>query len=250
LVLFLVAVPLLAQQLVTFPVAIIVMDPMDARIAHAEIRLTPPADSAPAKLETDKEGRLSMQLKSGAYELNVRVPGFRSFSTHVEIAPSKEIRTITVRLEVAMMGGVSVVPADTLQLIAQPQDIFLAAADFKSMPHVTITLHNPHTNADETYSGVPLAYLLSKVKVPLGNEANGMAFARYIVATGSDGYVAVLALAEVDSSVRPGEVLVADAMNGSPLDAHSGPYKLIVAEDKRPARWVRNLASIEVRSLN
>jgi len=83
---------------------------------------------------------------------------------------------------------------------------------------------------------------------PLGKELHGEALANYIVATGSDGYQAVLALAEVDPSFHPGEVLVADTMDGKPLDAHSGPLKLVVTEDKRPARSVRNLVSIELKS--
>jgi DMSO/TMAO reductase YedYZ molybdopterin-dependent catalytic subunit len=58
----------------------------------------------------------------------------------------------------------------------------------------------------------------------------------------------VLALAEVDPAFHSGEVIVADEMNGKPLDAHSGPFKLIVTEDKRPARSVRNLVSIELKS--
>ena len=32
------------------------------------------------------------------------------------------------------------------------------------------------------------------------------------------------------------------------LDAKSGAFKLVVTEDKRPARWVRNLVSIELKS--
>ena len=36
------------------------------------------------------------------------------------------------------------------------------------MTHVTITVHNAHANADETYSGVPLAALLAKLDAPLG----------------------------------------------------------------------------------
>jgi len=39
--------------------------------------------------------------------------------------------------------------------------------------------------------------------------------------------------------------LIADAMNGNPLDAHSDPLKLVATEDKRPARSVPNLTNIE-----
>jgi DMSO/TMAO reductase YedYZ molybdopterin-dependent catalytic subunit len=84
--------------------------------------------------------------------------------------------------------------------------------------------------------------------VPLGSELRGKALANYVVATGSDGYQATLALGEIDPTFHPGEVLVADTMDGKPLDAHSGPLKLVVTEDKRPARSVRNLTAIELKS--
>jgi hypothetical protein len=124
----------------------------------------------------------------------------------------------------------------------------LSAADLKAMAHITITFHNTHTNADETYSGVRLADILTKFGAPLGSDLRGKALANYVIATGSDGYLVVLALAEIDPSFHPGEVIVADATDGKPLDAHSGPLKLVVTEDKRPARSVRNLVSIELKS--
>jgi hypothetical protein len=123
----------------------------------------------------------------------------------------------------------------------------LTTADLKAMPHISVTIHNSHTNADETYTGVRLADILARVKAPLSTNLRGPALANFVIATGSDGYKAVLALAEVDPSFHPGEVLVADEMDGKPLDAHNGPLKLVVTEDKRPARSVRNLVSIELK---
>ena len=138
---------------------------------------------------------------------------------------------------------------DALLLIAPRHDLWrLAPAELKAMPHTTVTIHNSHTNADETYSGVRVADLLAKMNAPLGGDLRGEALANYVIATGLDGYQAVLALAEVDPSFHPGEVLVADAMDGKPLDVHSGPLRLVVTEDKRPARSVRNLVSIELKS--
>jgi hypothetical protein len=128
------------------------------------------------------------------------------------------------------------------------EPVRLSATDFTVLPHITVTFHNTHTNADETYSGVRLSDLLAKLGAPLGDALRGKALANYVVAAGSDGYKSVLALGEVDPSFHPGEVIVADAMDGKPLDAHSGPFKLVVTEDKRPARSVRNLVSLELRS--
>jgi hypothetical protein len=118
----------------------------------------------------------------------------------------------------------------------------------KSLPHKTVTVHNPHTNADESYSGVPLIELLKQVGAPVGHDVHGKALLEYVVATGSDGYKAVLALAEIEPDFHPGDVLVADTMDGKPLDAKSGPFKLVVTEDKRPARSVHNLVSVEVKT--
>lgn len=137
----------------------------------------------------------------------------------------------------------------TLLTNSAHKPVVLSAAEFKTLSHISVTIRNAHTNADESYSGVRLSDLLAKIGAPLGSELRGKALANYIVATGSDGYQSVLALGEVDPSFHPGEVLVADAMDGKPLDAHSGPYKLVVTEDKRPARSVRNLTTIELKSV-
>jgi hypothetical protein len=149
----------------------------------------------------------------------------------------------------AQQGTTTASAKDALTLLTDSDhpSVVLSAAELKAVPHITVTIHNAHTNADETYSGVRVSDLLGKLGVPLGNELRGKALAHYIVAMGSDGYKAVLALGEVDPSFHPGEVLVADTIDGKPLDAHSGPLKLVVSEDKRPARSVRNLVSIELK---
>jgi hypothetical protein len=53
------------------------------------------------------------------------------------------------------------------------------------------------------------------------------------------------ALAEVDSSIHAGDVIVADSEDGQKL-GKDGVLKMISTEEKRPARWVRNLRSISV----
>jgi len=136
---------------------------------------------------------------------------------------------------------------NTLTIKTQQQSRVLSLDALKAMPHTTVRFHNVHTSADENYSGVPLIELLASIGVPHGKELHGKPLADYVVATGSDGYKAVLALAEVDPEFHPGEVIVADAMDGRPLDAKNGPFKLVVSEDKRPARSVHNLVSIEVK---
>ncbi len=121
----------------------------------------------------------------------------------------------------------------------------IPADAFKGMTHKMVAVHNEHTNADEKYSGVLVSDLLARVDTPLGKLLHGKALAIYVVAEGTDGYKAVYSLAELDPSFHSGDVIVADSMNGQPLGKH-GPYKLVNTEDKHPARWVRNLASLSV----
>jgi hypothetical protein len=146
-------------------------------------------------------------------------------------------------------AGMRAVQPGSLVLTADPdhEPMAFSPEEFGALPHVTVTVHNGHTDKAESYSGVPLAALLAKVNAPLGKELHGKAMTSYVIASGSDGYSVVLSLAEVDPDFHEGPVIVADARDGKPLGDY-GPFQLIVAGDKRPARWVHNLNSIELRS--
>jgi hypothetical protein len=135
----------------------------------------------------------------------------------------------------------------TLALIGLTTQSVLTGDALKVMPHQTVTVENGHTHANETYSGVPLVLLLAQVGAPTGKDVHGKALSEYVVATGADGYKAVLALAEAESDFHPGIVLVADELAGKPLDVKEGPFKLVISEDKRPARSVHNLVKLELK---
>ena len=110
-----------------------------------------------------------------------------------------------------------------------------------------MSLTNGHTGTPECYSGVPLIEVLEKVGAPEPSAVRGKALSDYIIATGSDNYHAVLSLAEIEPGFHPGRVLVADTLDGKPLDSKEGPFKLIVEEDQKPARWVHNLVKLELK---
>ena len=137
--------------------------------------------------------------------------------------------------------------AATLALIGLTTQSVVTSDAIRAMPHQTVTVINGHTHASETYSGVPLATLIEQVGAPTGKDVHGKALSEYIVATGSDGYKAVIALAEAEPDFHPGQVLVADQLAGQPLDSKEGPFKLIVSEDKHPARSVHNLVKLELK---
>jgi DMSO/TMAO reductase YedYZ molybdopterin-dependent catalytic subunit len=122
----------------------------------------------------------------------------------------------------------------------------LTAADLKKMPRTTLHVTNAHEDKSETYEGVLLEELIRRAGVSHGEQLRGKMMAGYVIAEAEDGYKVVFSLAELDSGIANSEVLVADTVDGAPIDAKRGPFRLVAPHDKRPARWVRMLKSITV----
>jgi hypothetical protein len=253
-----------AQESAPVPITFWVTDQSGAAIPHAQMKLIIMPANVPSELETNDNGKLSLSLESGFYRVSVNSLGFSPFTKQIEVRDTKA-QIFQLTLDVSRGGGPVVMGCpdpslqisapslhtlldNSLQIIVPPGQIkALSKTELRAMAHKTVTVHNPHANADENYSGVELIDLLAGLGVPHGKDLHGKALSDYVIATGSDGYRAVLALAEVDPEFHPGEVIVADSMDGKPLDAKTGPFRLVVTEDKRPARSVHSLVSIEVK---
>ena len=129
------------------------------------------------------------------------------------------------------------------------KSITINPEELATMPRKSVSVYNEHTKTNEKYAGVALADLLAKVGTPLGEKVRGKLFMIAVLAEGTDKYRVLYALAEVDPSIHTGDVLVADMMDGQKL-GKDGAFKMISTEEKRPARWVRNLAEITVVQVN
>jgi DMSO/TMAO reductase YedYZ molybdopterin-dependent catalytic subunit len=137
-------------------------------------------------------------------------------------------------------------PAELRIKGAVPTPLVLTPSDLKNMPRKKLLVSNPHNKKIENYEGVLLENLLRKAGVPQGEKLSGAALATYILAEAADGYRVVFSLAELDSGIVDSEVIVADTMDGAPLGAKEGPFRLVAPHEKRPARWVRMLKSVTV----
>jgi hypothetical protein len=136
-------------------------------------------------------------------------------------------------------------PGGTLRLEFGGKTADWTAATVAALPHQTLTVYNVHAKANQSYSGVSLFDLLVKLGAP--EDPHGIDLRLYLLAEGTDGYEAVYSVAEINPALHDATVIVADTMDGKPLGAN-GPFQLVSAGEKRPARWVRNLASIRVLS--
>ena len=117
-----------------------------------------------------------------------------------------------------------------------------------SMPHQTLRVKD-HDGSDAAYDGVALRDVLIAAGVPLGqHRTRGPQLAKFLVTTSADGYHVVFALAELDAEYSEKNIIVADRRNGQPLDAKTGPLRLVVPGEGMQGRWARQLQSIEIRS--
>jgi len=145
------------------------------------------------------------------------------------------------------MAKPAAAPSTSLTLTVDGKATVFSTADLKALPQKTVKVHNEHTKMDESYSGVPVGDLLAKagfVVIPATHREMLRSFLRV---EGTDKYWVLYSLTEVEGSEHDGDVLVATSMDGKGLGA-DGELKLISTGDKKPQRWVRNLAAITVKS--
>ena len=89
--------------------------------------------------------------------------------------------------------------------------------------------------------------MLAKYGFAVGQPTHRKMLRSYIVAEGMDKYWVLYSTTEVESSEHNGDVIVATSVGGKPL-GEDGQFKLVSSEDKKPQRWVRNLAAITLKS--
>ncbi|AHX13883.1 molybdopterin-binding protein [Dyella jiangningensis] len=131
-----------------------------------------------------------------------------------------------------------------MQIRVAGQVLPLNASVLAGLPHIDV-IAAAHDEAPSTWRGVSLVDLLLRAGVALDKPLRGRDLASSVRVTAADNYQIVFALSDLDPTLGHGQVLLVEQRNGKPLDK-DGPYRLLVPGDKRPARWVRNVTSIEV----
>ena len=120
----------------------------------------------------------------------------------------------------------------------------LTPADVKAMPRTTVSV--PDEGRTVKYEGVLVGELLKRAGVPLGSDLRGNAVAAYVAASASDGYQVVFSLAELDPGFTGSEIIVADTVDGKPLFAYQGAFRIVAPKDTRGARSIRMLERLQV----
>jgi len=116
----------------------------------------------------------------------------------------------------------------------------LSEADLQALPRTRLAVTD-EKGTPVVYDGVPVVELLRRAGAPLGKQLRGPLMKLYVTADPADGYRVVFALPEFDPDFTDRTTILADRRDGHPMAPKEGPFRLVVAGDKRHARWVRGV---------
>jgi len=101
-------------------------------------------------------------------------------------------------------------------------------------------------NKEHEFNGVPLIEILEKAGVTTGSKLRGENLAKYVLIKAADGYEVIYSLAEIDPEFTDQVIILATQKDGQLLPAGEGPFRIITPNDKKQARWIREVRSIKV----
>ena len=121
----------------------------------------------------------------------------------------------------------------------------LSRADLEALPHVKVTA-SEHSSTPVSFEGVTLKSVLERAGVTFGESMKGKRLAACLLVEAVDGYQAVIALPELDPAFTDKQVLLAFLRDNKPLAEEEGPYRIVIPDEKRMARWVRQVTTLKI----
>jgi DMSO/TMAO reductase YedYZ molybdopterin-dependent catalytic subunit len=143
-----------------------------------------------------------------------------------------------------LQSGVTVSSLNVSGEVERP--LKLTAADLGKLPRRSVRAKD-HGGKESEFEGVPLVEVLTLAGVKFGEGLRGKNLELYLVVEAADGYRAVYALPELDPASSDKIVLLADKRDGKPLDAKEGPLRIVAPDEKRQARWVRQVTGLVIK---
>lgn len=123
----------------------------------------------------------------------------------------------------------------------------LKLSDLAKMPRSKTKIISEKLNAE--FEGVELREILKLAGAKIGGgQLRGAELTKYLLVEAADGYKAVFALAEIDAEFTGKSILLADTRDGKPLAGGEGRLRLVVSDDKKQGRWVRQIIKISIKN--
>lgn len=121
----------------------------------------------------------------------------------------------------------------------------LKLADMNQFPQTQVN-RKDRDGKDHIYTGVLLSAILQKAGATMGKDLKGENLAKFASVEASDGYQVIFALAELDKEFTDRQIILATTIDGQPLAPTDGPFRVIVQDEKKPARCIKQVTGIKV----
>jgi len=125
------------------------------------------------------------------------------------------------------------------------RQVVLTRTDLDALPHVKVSAAE-HGGTPAEFEGVTLRSVLEKGGVNFGESMKGKRLANCLLVEAADGYRAVIALPEMDPAFTDKQIVLAFLRDGKPLGEKEGPYRVVIPDEKRMARWVRQVTTLKI----
>jgi hypothetical protein len=153
---------------------------------------------------------------------------------------------LAVGMIVSVFSAVPIVEAQTLTVLAAPhRSKVWTKADIEKLPRSNLSVKEKDGTIT-MFEGVALHEILRASGVEFSDKLHGKALRRYVSAKAADKYVAVYAFAEVDTAFSVHNIVLAYRRDGKHLTEEEGAYRMVVPNDKRFGRWIRQVQSLSV----
>ncbi len=149
---------------------------------------------------------------------------------------------ISALLLVLLLTGAALSQQLTVQS-GSGNPVVLSRGDIEGLPHIKVSIGSGTRAA---FEGVALEAVLEKAGVGFGESMRGKRLASCLLVEASDGYRVVIALPELDPEFTDKQFVLAFLKDGKPLDEKEGPYRIVIPEEKRMARWVRQVTGLRI----
>ncbi len=103
-----------------------------------------------------------------------------------------------------------------------------------------------HGGKESSFGGVDLREVLKLAGVKFGDEGKKINLVSYLTVEAADKYRAVFAMTELEPDFTDKIILLADSSDGKPLSKDEGKLRLVVPDEKKQARWVRQVVKLTI----
>jgi hypothetical protein len=120
------------------------------------------------------------------------------------------------------------------------------AGALAAMPRLQVTGPNHDGDGTSVFAGVALKDLLVGAGAIDAERLTSRDYRRWVEIQAADDYRVIYAITELEPDFRPAVPILADHQNGERLSADTGPFQVVMPDEKQHGRWVRQVTCLRV----